>query len=184
VIWRLPLTFVLTAFLAVMPARPRAHTTTSLNTPLQPQALGRLAVRPIPQRDLYALTSQLVPHAPRPIPHVVRRTSPNYPVGHQDNFYVLSEDSNHYFVMHATIRAKTQHLYIYVQNGIHATDATLQRAAERFERSIYPTDRSTFGSEWRPGVDGDPHVTCLVGNLRSAGTGGYFSADDEYPRSV
>jgi hypothetical protein len=33
-------------------------------------------------------------------------------------------------------------------------------------------------------VDDDPHITCLVGDLRSSGAAGYFSAEDEYPRVV
>jgi len=140
--------------------------------------------QPIPERNLYALADELKLHPPRRIAHVVRRVSPNYPVGHHDNFYVLAEDQNRYFVMHATIRAETPHLYIYVQDGINLSDAATQKAADTFERSIYPADRTFFGSEWRPGVDGDPHITCLVGDLRSSGAAGFYSAEDEYPRLV
>src|SRR2546421_80092 len=83
----------------------------------------------------------------RPIPHVIRTTSPNYPVGHQDRFSVLAEDQNRYFTMKATIVAKTAHLYIYVQNGVKVNQSTTQAAADYFEKSIYPTDRASFGSE-------------------------------------
>ena len=147
-------------------------------------ALTTLLARPIPVRNLYALTDQLRLHAPHSIPHVIRNFSPNYRVGHQDKFWVLDEDHNHYFVMPATIRAETKHLYLYVQTGVQVNNAVMQRAAINFEKHIYPTDRSFFGSEWRPGVDGDPHITCLIGNLRSSGVGGYYSAEDEYPRLV
>ena len=150
----------------------------------QQAALARLVARPIPSRDLYRLTDELRLRPPRPIPRVIRHSSPNYPVGHQDSFKVLSEDRNHYFVVHATIRAETPHLYIYIQDSVHVSAAGAQKAAQTFERSIYPTDRSFFGSEWNPGVDGDPHITCLVADLRGSGAAGDYSAEDEYPRRV
>jgi len=109
---------------------------------------------------------------PRPIPAVLRTTSPNYPVGHSSTFYILGEDTNRYFQAPATIRYKTPHLYMYVQNGLSVDSAALRKAADLFEHSTYPTDRSYFGSEWRPGVDGDPHIVCLIADLRSASAGG------------
>ncbi|MBV9279503.1 MAG: immune inhibitor A, partial [Chloroflexi bacterium] len=147
-------------------------------------ALARLVVHSIPERNLYVLADQLRLRPPRRIPHVIRTFSPNYPVGHQDTFWVLGEDKNRYFRMAATIRAETPHLYVYVQNGVTFPQAGLDKAANTFERSIYPTDRSYFGSEWTPGVDGDPHITCLIGDLQSSGVAGYYSAEDEYPRLV
>jgi len=147
-------------------------------------SLTQLVTAPIPERDLYALTDELKLRPPRAIPHVIRTTSPNFPVGHQDPFYVLTEDKNHFFDMHATIRAKTPHLYFYVQNGAQVNQAALEKAAYTFEHSTYPTDRSFFGSEWTPGVDGDPHITCLIGDLKSASAAGYYSAEDEYPQLV
>ncbi|HEX8918751.1 MAG TPA: hypothetical protein VF898_09620, partial [Chloroflexota bacterium] len=74
--------------------------------------------------------------------------------------------------------------YLYVQNGVQASDSAITRAAQHFEKHIYPTDRKYFGTEWRPGVDNDVHITCLIGDLRSTGVGGYYSAEDEYPRAV
>lgn len=151
-----------------------------------PQRLARRLVQPIPYRDLYALAKELKSHGTASLPPAVRRKSPNYLVGHVDAFQVLSEDTNRFFTMHATVRAKTAHLYLYVQNGVKITDSALQKAAHTFETTTYPTDRSYYGSEWRPGIDGDPHITCLVGDLQSTSTGtaGFFSAEDEYPRSV
>lgn len=140
--------------------------------------------QPIPERNLYMLAEQLTLHPPRSFRRVVRTTSPNYPVGHQDVFKVLSEDENRYFNMSATIRAETAHIYLYVQNGVSYDPAAVQRAAQRFEHVTYPTDRAVFGSEWNPGVDGDPHITCLVGDLRSSGAAGFYSAEDEYPHIV
>src|SRR5689334_5996026 len=61
------------------------------------QALAHLVTMPIPPRNLYQLTNQLKLRPPRPIPHVIRRVSPNYPVGHRDRFYVLADTSDRYF---------------------------------------------------------------------------------------
>jgi len=42
--------------------------------------------------------------------------------------------------------------------------------------------REVFGSEWSPGVDGDPHIVILHAYL--AESSGYFSSMDEVPRQV
>src|SRR5579875_1868469 len=147
-------------------------------------ALAQAVSQPIPGRNLYALTDQLRLRPPRVISHVVRHTSPNYKVGHQDTFWILGEDNNRYFRVKARIMAETPHIYIYVQDGLPIPAPQAQASADTFEHSIYPTDRAHFGSEWNPGVDGDPHITCLVANLRSSGAGGFFSAEDEYPKIV
>jgi hypothetical protein len=146
--------------------------------------LARLVAQPSPYRNLYDLADQLKLRPPRTIPRIVGHTNPNYPVGHQEHFWILSEDHNKYFVMTATIRAKTSHFYIYVRNGLQISDSALQTAADRFERKTYPTDRASFGSEWTPGISGDPHITCLLGDLRSSHPAGYFSSEDEYPHLV
>jgi hypothetical protein len=143
-----------------------------------------VVARPTPYRNLYQLADELKLRPPRHIAHIVGHTNPNYPVGHQERFWILSEDENKYFKMTATIRAKTAHFYIYVQNGLKVSDSALQAAADRFEKHTYPTDRKYFGSEWTPGISGDPHITCLFGDLKSAQPAGYFSSEDEYPHPV
>jgi hypothetical protein len=146
--------------------------------------LADLVQQPNPVRNLFQLTNQLRLHSSSPIPRVVRKTSPNYPVGHQETFQVLSEDSNRYFKVTATIRAKSPHMYFYVENGLNVDPAAVQKTVQTFEDSIYRTDRHYFGSEWRPGVDGDPHVVCLYANLHSSQASGFFSAEDEFPRKI
>jgi hypothetical protein len=170
---------------ALAAATPKSHAHSAAST--SPSAAARLAAlveKPIPSRNLYQLTDQLRLRPPRPIAHVVRTSSPNYAVGHQDKFWVLSEDKLAYFVMNATIRAETPHLYIYVQNGVKVNQAALEASARHFEQHTYPTDHAFYGTEWSPGVDGDPHLTCLIGNLKSSGAAGFYSAEDEYPPLV
>lgn len=48
-----------------------------------------------------------------------------------------------------------------------------------FENKIYPDIASVFGTEWKPGVDGDSIITVLFHSMRE-GAGGYFRSVDEY----
>ncbi len=48
-----------------------------------------------------------------------------------------------------------------------------------FDNKIYPTLTSVFGSEWKPGVDGDNKITILFHPMKE-GAGGYFRSADEY----
>lgn len=161
-----------------------APSTTGQTRRQTPATLAGTLEQPLPPRNLYALADQLKLHSTVRIPRVVRTTAPNYPVGHQTVFHVLSEDTNRYFHLRATVRFRTPHLYMYVQNGVKVDMPALRRAALTFERRIYPTNRALFGSEWRPGVDGDPRLVALIGNLRSAVTAGAFSTEDEYTPRV
>lgn len=167
----------------VLFVRPGSHP----SSPTQAQAaqpFSQAVTDPLPPRDLYALTDQLKLRSALPINKVVNQSSPDYPAGFGDTLRVLSTDTNSYFLMKATILAKTPHLYFYVQDGVNVSKQAAQTFANRFEHTIYPTNRSIFGSEWRPGVDDDPHITLLVGNLKSSGVVGYYSSYDEYPLVV
>ena len=58
-----------------------------------------------------------------------------------------------------------------------------QSAADNFEASVWPTVTAAFGMPAIPGIDGDPRIIVLQSDL-GGGAGGYFSSDDEYPKSV
>ena len=55
----------------------------------------------------------------------------------------------------------------------------LQTAASYFEAQTYAIEHRDFGSELSPGIDGDVHITVLIGKI--PGVSGYFSSADEYP---
>jgi len=57
----------------------------------------------------------------------------------------------------------------------------LQSLDSEFYYKIYPTLTSTFGSEWKPGIDKETIVTILIHPMKE-GSGGYFNNGDEYPR--
>lgn len=57
--------------------------------------------------------------------------------------------------------------------------SNLDNLSEEFENKIYPDLTSIFGSEWKPGVDGDSRITILFESMNSS-EGGYFRTADEY----
>ena len=143
-----------------------------------------LLMTPHPVRDLYGLAQRLKLHTASPIPHVGRTVPLNAHLGQEDGFWINNADTHRYSRVRAKLVAVTPHVYMYLQDGQSANVGALAASAETFETKVYPTDRNFFGSEWRPGIDDDVHLTILNAIGLGNGIGGYFSAEDEYPTSV
>lgn len=111
----------------------------------------------------------------RPVP------PPPHQVGDAKSFWITNADTNESFQVQTTLRYVTEHAYFWVENGVSYRQRELQDLAETFEKKIYPTNREFFGSEWKPGSDGDPRLYILF--VRNAGDNiaGYFSSIDSYP---
>jgi len=106
-----------------------------------------------------------------------------YRVGEEQNFWVTdNEDQN--VRIRATLQYVTEHAYFWVENGVNYSQSDLRELADTFEQDIYPTNREFFGSEWNPGVDGDPHIYILYARGIGDEIAGYFSSADEYPPQV
>ena len=71
-----------------------------------------------------------------------------------------------------------QNQNFYQQNDIKNS---INFLASEFENQIYPTLTYTFGSEWKPGIDGDNRATVLIHPMIKE-AGGYFNSGDEYPK--
>ena len=82
-------------------------------------------------------------------------------VGDTDQFWVTNVDTNENFKADATLRYVTPHVYFWVETSVDYNANELKALADAFENKIYPTDREFFGSEWTPGIDGDPHIYIL-----------------------
>ena len=67
------------------------------------------------------------------------------------------------------------------QEEQQAVKFALQHLEEEFEENIYPNLTETFGKEWRPGIDKDPHITVLFHPMIDR-VGGYVNTGDEYSR--
>ncbi len=136
----------------------------------------------IPERDLYQIVPRLrknlalLTPAPTPLPRVRR-------VGDTDTFFVVENASTgKYRTITATLQVVTAHAYYWVENGMRADPAALEKAGNFFEQTIYPTNHKYFGTERSPGPDGDVHINIL--NTRFQDAAGYFSTEDTYPRSL
>ena len=91
----------------------------------------------------------------------------------------------------ATARAIGQNAYWYVDDRYWASLSEAQRNqftsalnqfVGEFDSSIYPKSTSFWGSEAKPGVDGDPRVTVFLERL-TQNAGGYFQTINNYPKS-
>ncbi len=148
-----------------------------------PNTESLLSSANMPQRDLRELALRLKPDV-GDIPVTVNATSPNYNVGDQVNFWVENSDTQEHRQISATLRFKTDHVYMFVENGVNMNDRSLGNSAERFERDTYPTNREFFGSEWTPGVDNDPHLSVLHARGLGENIAGYYSSADEFSRKI
>jgi peptidoglycan hydrolase-like protein with peptidoglycan-binding domain len=107
------------------------------------------------------------------------------------NFYIDSSyDISGRKEITAILQRISNQLYFYVDNdwwgGLSFEDKNkinieLYNLADEFEKKIYPTLTSTFGSEWKPGIDNDEHITILIHPMKKD-RAGYFNSGDGYPR--
>ncbi len=88
----------------------------------------------------------------------------------------------------ATLQSKSDKLYFYIDNDWwnkfgnfrqEEIKSSLSQLAQAFEEEIYPTLTSTFGSEWKPGIDGKEEITVLFHQMKEKAAG-YFNSGDEY----
>lgn len=133
----------------------------------------------VPVNDLVDLAQRL--QGKKNIPRIRPVPPPPSQVGDTKSFWITNADTNESFQVQTTLRYVTEHAYFWVENGVSYRQRELQDLAETFEQKIYPTNREFFGSEWKPGSDGDPRLYILF--VRNAGDNiaGYFSSVDSYP---
>ncbi len=175
------------------PSAPRPATT-PLPLPLTPSPTARpspastppsstldvLLAAELPTRDLAELASRLRLGG-TPVPTAVALTGPQPRVGDVRTFWVANTDTHVHREIQAVLEVETEHVQMWVEQGAQVDREGLRASAERFEAHTYPQCREVFGSEWTPGVDGDPHLLVLHAH-DLGGVGGYFSAADEFSR--
>jgi immune inhibitor A len=118
------------------------------------------------------------------IPKVISDNASPVPVGSTAQFFVSNSDDDSNSTITAVMRYATAHVYFWVQKEVTADDDDIRRVVDTFENKIYPTDREFFGSEWTPGIDGDPHLYILWTGGLGRNTAGYYCSADEVSRKA
>jgi len=131
----------------------------------------------VPENDPSQLVCQL--KGTCDIPATMEPPTTPSAVGDQQKFWASNVGTNENFQVDATLKYVTPHVYFWVQNGVSYDEKELKDLADTFENKIYPTDREFFGSEWSPGIDGDPHIYILYAKGLGSSIAGYFSSADE-----
>ena len=142
------------------------------------QTLKALEDTTVPENNLPDLAERL--EGKTNIPLTMAPPASPLAAGAQQKFWITNTDSNKSFQVPATLQYVTNHVYFWVQDGVSFNQKALQKLADTFESKIYPRDREFFGSEWTPGVDGDPHLYILYAKGLGGNLAGYFSSADEY----
>jgi len=143
-----------------------------------------LEMAEVPVRDLHELAIRLQ-GVPADTPRTVNpEGSPDYELGARRLFNVSNVDTDEQFDIYATLLYKTEHVYMWVEEGVQVNQSQLEAAADLFEEETYATNRAFFGSEWSPGVDNDPHVSILHARGLGSSIAGYYYSADEFVKAV
>ena len=104
---------------------------------------------------------------------------PNPEIGQEETFQVDKTGGDNKKPLKAVLKVIGRHCYVYLEKGRRIDEAKLKKVAQMFDQRIYPQTTATFGSEWKPGIDGDPRITLLLlGGMQ--GCDGFFYPGDEY----
>ena len=156
----------------------------SIETPVPPQPSGLIPADsfPVPpDRDFFRLAKELLPGV-GDISPVVRHDSVPLEVGHRETLQLVDLEAPELYESDFELRLVTPNAYWLVEDGLKVEQDDLERSAAEFEETIYPLVTGAFGSEWKPGIDGDPRLYIINASLQ--GVGGYYSASDEYPKAL
>ncbi len=144
------------------------------------QTLDELKLSTVPINDPIDLAARL---GGKPnVPDVLIDVNAPYSVGAQKSFWATNTDTNDNFKVNATLRYVGDNIYFWIEDDVQFDQKELRNLADTFDKEIIPTNREFFGSEWNPGVDGDPRFYVLyAGNLGVNLAGYYSSADELHP---
>jgi immune inhibitor A len=113
------------------------------------------------------------------IPETLPDPNAPYDLGDGQDFWVTNVDTNENFRISATLRYLGDNVYIWIENDVDFNQNDLDALGDAFDDEIYPTNRAFFGSEWSPGVDGDPRIYIVYAGGLGQSLAGYFSSADE-----
>jgi immune inhibitor A len=145
-----------------------------------PDTLTTLEKDVVPPSDLRELAMRLkgIPS----IPEVVSTAPANYALGDETEFYITNMDTKENRKFSAQLIYETENVYFFTEKGVDVNETDVKSLVDEFQNKTYPTDREFFGSEWRPGVDGDPHLYMLYARGIGGNAQAYFDSASEYSR--
>ncbi len=138
----------------------------------------RLRETDVPIADPIEITRRLL--GIEDIPRMLAENPPPVEPGTVQTFWASDVDENTNFQVDAELVYATEHVYFWVDQSASYDFDDVKALVDTFEDEIYPTVRSFFGSEWTPGVDGDPHLYMLYAHGLGFSVAGYFSSVDSY----
>ena len=164
----------------LLPSNPSQSTgyTPSLTNP----TLDTLLKTNIPINDPIDIAQRLEGKVDLPLTLLVDNL--NRQVGERETFWVSNTDTAENFLIDTTLAAVTDHLYFWVEDGLDYSQSAIDNLASDFEEIIYPINQEFFGSEWFPGVDGDPHIYVIYASGLGNNVAGYFDSTHEYHPDV
>lgn len=130
-----------------------------------------------PENDLHELAKRL--GDVQYIPETIETEAEIYDLGSKEEFWVSNILTSENFQVTAELQYITEHVYFWVQEGISFEYGQVKELTETFEHEIYDRTREFFGSEWTPGIDGDPHLFIIYASGLGGNLAGYFSSADE-----
>ena len=168
---------------------PTIPTATALPTTSPTPAMEADSVSPAPaegfptppERDLYRLARELIPGVGE-VGRVEGAPVQALAVGHRQSFQLVDLEAIERYSSEFELRLVTPNAYWFVEDGLEIDMKGIEKSAAEFEDTIYPSVTEVFGAEWKPGVDGDPHLYVLNASLKRVG--GYYSPADEYPKEI
>ncbi len=158
-------------------ARPSLGETQTVSDQAQ-EMLAELARVEVPTADPISLAERF--QGKVDIPTVLETNAPTLEEGQTQDFWASDVDNNTNFQLTADLVYASPHVYFWVEQGVDYRLADVKSLVDTFEAHAYPTDREFFGSEWTPGVDGDPHLYILYATGLGSSIAGYFSSNDEF----
>jgi hypothetical protein len=136
----------------------------------------------VPENDPYDLACRLKGICN--VPETLDPPAVPFKVGDKQKFWISNSNTDENFQIEAELLYITPHTYFWAENPRDVNMNDLKRLMDTFEEKIYPTDREFFGSEWTPGVDGDPHIYVVYASNIGSTVAGYFSSSDSYNPKV
>lgn len=97
-------------------------------------------------------------------------------IGHEEQFWLRNFETGKFEQITAVLRSIGKHCYVYLQQDQQVRQKSIDRVRREFDDNIYPTNTSHFGSERKPGLDGDNRVFLLMADIQD----GYKNKNDGY----